>query len=70
MVYNGRKEAANGYEEQTAADKNKEELDRLRSDKVIADVAEGFAEIERGEYVVLTREDLLEKIENAQSYSG
>ena len=55
---------------QTTANENKDELDRLRTDKVIADVVEGFAEIERGEYVVMTEDDLLEKIENAKSSSG
>ena len=42
---------------QTTANENKDELDRLRTDKVIADVVEGFAEIERGEYVVMTEDD-------------
>lgn len=49
---------------------NKSELDRLRSAEVIAGVAEGFAEIDRGEYVVLTRDELLEKIRNAETHSG
>ena len=49
---------------------NKSELDRLRSGEVIADVAEGFAEIDRGEYVVLTRDELLEQIRNAETHSG
>ena len=55
---------------QTTANENKDELDRLRTDKVIADVVEGFVEIERGEYVIMTEDDLLEKIENAKSSSG
>lgn len=49
---------------------NKSELDRLRSGEVIASVAEGFAEIDRGEYVVLTRDELLEKIRNAETRSS
>ena len=56
--------------QQTIARGNKEELDELRSEELIADVLEGFAEIERGEYVVMTEDDLLEKIENAQANSG
>ena len=49
---------------------NKSELDGLRSAEVIADVAEGFAEIDRGEYVVLTKDELLRKIRNAETRSG
>ncbi len=56
--------------QQRMAESNREELDRLRSDKVIAEVVEGFAEIERGEYVVMTKDELLEKIRNAQAHSG
>lgn len=49
---------------------NKSELDGLRSAEVIADVVEGFAEIDRGEYVVLTKDELLEKIKDAETRSG
>ena len=49
---------------------NKSELDGLRSAEMIADVTEGFAEIDRGEYVVLTRDELLEKIRNAETRSS
>ena len=53
----------------TVASRNKEELDRLRSEELKADVLEGFAEIERGEYVVMTQDELLEKIKDAQTRS-
>ena len=53
--------------QQTIARGNKEELDELRSEELIADVLEGFAEIERGEYVVMTQDELLEKIKDAQT---
>ena len=56
--------------QQTRAKSNKEELDNLRSEELIADVMEGFAEIERGEYVVVTQNELLEKIKDAQAHSG
>ena len=51
------------------AKSNKEELESLRSEDLKADVLEGFAEIERGDYVVMTRDELLEKIKNAQARS-
>lgn len=56
--------------QQTIAKGNKEELDGLRSEELIADVMEGFAEIDRGEYVVMTQDELLEKIKDAQTRSG
>ena len=56
--------------QQTNARRNKEELDRLRSSELKADVMEGFAEIDRGEYVVMTHDELLEKIKDAQTRSG
>ena len=56
--------------QQIRAKSNKEELDNLRSEELIADVVEGFAEIDRGEYVVVTQEELLEKIKDAQTHSG
>ena len=56
--------------QRTTATRNKEELDRLRSEELKADVLEGFAEIERGEYVVMTQDELLEKIKDAQANSG
>ncbi len=59
-----------GNKQQTIARGNKEELDGLRSEELIADVMEGFAEIDRGEYVVMTQDELLEKIEDAQTRSG
>ena len=49
---------------------NEEELCKLRSEELKADVLKGFSEIERGEYVVLTQAELLEKIKDAQTYSG
>lgn len=49
---------------------NKSELDGLRSAEMIADVAEGFAEIDRGEYVALTKDELLRKIRDAETHSG
>ena len=52
------------------AKSNKEELDRLRSEELIADVVEGFAEIGRENYVVMTRDELLKNIKNAQTHSG
>ena len=51
------------------AKSNKEELDNLRSEELVADVLEGFAEIERGDYAVMVRGELLEKIKNAQARS-
>lgn len=56
--------------QQIRAKSNKEELDNLRSEELIADVIEGFAEIDRGEYVVVTQDELLEKIRDAQTHSG
>ena len=56
--------------QQISAKSNKEELDNLRSEELIADVMEGFAEIDRGEYVVVTQDELLEKIKDAQTHSG
>ena len=56
--------------QQIRAKSNKEELDNLRSEELIADVMEGFAEIDRGEYVVVTQDELLEKIKDAQTHSG
>ena len=56
--------------QQTRAKSNKEELDDLRSEELIADVMEGFAEIDRGEYVIVTQDELLEKIKDAQTHSG
>lgn len=56
--------------QQTRAKSNKEELDNLRSEELIADVMEGFAEIDRGEYVVVTQDELSEKIKGAQTHSG
>lgn len=56
--------------EQVRPKSNKEELDSLRSEELIADVVEGFAEIDRGEYVTMTQDELLEKIRDAQTHSG
>ena len=56
--------------QQISAKSNKEELDNLRSEELISDVMEGFAEIDRGEYVVVTQDELLEKIKDAQTHSG
>ncbi len=62
--------AAQNSQSTIAKSDNKSELDGLRSAEVIADVAEGFAEIDRGEYVVLAEDELLEKIRNAETRSG
>lgn len=59
-----------GNKQQTIARGNKEELDGLRSEELIADVMEGFAEIDRGDYVIMTQDELLEKIKDAQTRSG
>jgi len=56
--------------EQVMSKSNKEELASLRSEELIADVVEGFAEIDRGEYVTMTQDELLEKIKDAQTHSG
>ena len=56
--------------EQVVPKSNKEELDSLHSEELITDVMEGFAEIDRGDYVVVTQDELLEKIRDAQTHSG
>ena len=44
-----------------------EELRHIRTDVLKADVLEGFAEIERGEVVKMTRDDLRRKVDRCRT---
>lgn len=44
-----------------------EKLQRIRTDALKADVLEGFAEIDRGEVVKMTRDDLRREVDRCRT---